>query len=91
MPDGLPASKWRGVRRSYSFVQESKQLQSIAAPAEAEAKEGVLTRRVMRCATRWAHAPLWGETWQWLLRKETATVRGLLSALPALARGLLSV
>ena len=70
-------------------MQESKQLQSIAVATEAEAKEGELTRRVARCATGWAHAPLWGEARQWLLRKETATIGDLLLALPALARGLL--
>ena len=91
MPDGLPASQRRGVRRNHSLVQESKQLQSIAGAAEAEAKEGELTRHVMRCVTRWAHAPLWGEARQRLLRKEMAAVRGLLYVLPALARGLLSV
>ena len=72
-------------------MQESKQLESIAVAAEAEAKEGELTRRVAQCATGWAHAPLWGEARQRLLRKEMATTRGLLHALPALARGLLSV
>ena len=54
-------------------MQESKQLESIAVAAEAEAKEGELTYRVAQCATRWAHAPLWGEARQWLLRKEMAT------------------
>ena len=48
---------------SYSFVQESKQPQSIAVVAEAEAREGELTRRVIRdqvgpCATAWMRDPL---------------------------------
>ena len=76
---------------SYSFVQESKQPQSISIAVEAEAKQGKLTRRVARCATSWAHAPILGEARQRLLRRETTPIRGLLYALPALARGLLSV
>ena len=60
-------------------------------PWKSRRKEGMLTRRFARCATGWAHAPLWGEARQWLLHKETAMIRGFLSALPALARGLLSV
>ena len=75
----------------FSFVQELKQPQLIPSAVEAEAKEGELTRRVARCATGWAHAPLWGEARQRLLREEIATIRGLLHVLSALARGLLSV
>ena len=59
---------------SYSSVRESKQPHSIASAAEAEAKEGELTRRVARCATGWAHAPLWGEARQRPLREEMATI-----------------
>ena len=57
---------------SYSFMQESKQLQSIAVAAEVEAKGGRVDPS--HRATEWARAPLWGEARQWLLRKETATI-----------------